>query len=182
VKSVVGFFMLEELLLTVGAWRWFETGQLPGLVRAGWAREIHGAVPLGQVRAIRLGRWPWLTPQTLEVLETEDASLVLTLRHGWFGFGRWRVTDAEERTLGSILTPHVLDAEGQRFATVVQAATPGKWQLLRGADLCAEMTIAADGSLRLEFASALEENPFLRMMLLGAALVRQALPPLTAAA
>src|SRR5437016_634489 len=62
-------------------------------------------VPLGFVCRVMSTAPPWwsaLFPPPLEVRETEDASLLLTVRRRW-GYGRrWYVADAEGRPVGSV--------------------------------------------------------------------------------
>jgi hypothetical protein len=150
---------------------------LPGWDRPGWGRPIaDAAAPLGFARGARLARWPWLTRQQIEVLETEDASLLMTLRAPPFNFGRWHVLDAEERRRGSVLLPHILDGDGSRFARL-EATARGE-QTLRGVSgaACATLSSRQDGSTLLAFAADVEPNPFARMLMLAAALLTSPAP------
>jgi hypothetical protein len=170
--------MIENATLHLQPWRWGEPGNPPGLALAGWVRRVHSGegVEAGFVRATRLGRWPGLTPQQLDVLETEDASLVMTLRRGWLSLGRWQVIDAEGRVVALLQAPHVLDGWGQRYARI-EAVGSGRWLVRRDrGEVCATIVDEPDGVQQLGFAPAMEENPYLRMAILGAALALRPRP------
>ena len=169
--------MVERTQLLIGPWAWLKAGAWPGWDRPAWGRTIaDAATPLGFARGARLARWPWLTRQQIDVLETEDASLLMTLRAPPFNFGRWHVVDAEERRRGTVLLPHLLDADGSRFARLESRAT-GE-QALRGISgaACATLSPGTDGSTLLAFDADIAPNPFTRMLLLAAALLTTPAP------
>jgi hypothetical protein len=165
--------MIECPGLLIGPWAWQQAQAMPGWEKAGWGRLLADAatsVSLGFVRAGRIGIWPWLTPHQLEVCETEDASLLMTLQHPWLGFGSWHIVDAENRRLGSVLLPHVLDADGFRLARVENAAANMRLFRRASGEACATFETQASGELLLRFTAEASANPFARMLVLGAAL------------
>jgi hypothetical protein len=165
--------MVELPGLLIGPWGWQQSQALPGWEGAGWGRllaDAATAAPLGFVRAGRLGIWPWLTPHELEICETEDASLLMTLQHPWLGFGRWHIVDAEKRRLGSVLLPHVLDADGLRLATVQNGAAHSRLFRRASGEVCATFETQSGGELLLRFTAEAPADPYGRMVVLGAAL------------
>ena len=113
--------------------------------------------------------WAWLAPPVLEVREQEDAPLVFTLRRGWGLTPRYLVGDAEGRRVGRVAGRAVLDWHGRLVARFIAAADGGTWRGPEGEEL-ARLT-GEDGGQRLTFAAAANDDPFLRMLLLAAALV-----------
>lgn len=136
------------------------------------------AAPLGLVRSAGLSRsWlTWLWPYRLEVFETEDAALLLTLTRTWGLLRMWDLYDADGNRVGSIYPPVLLDAEGLRRGYLHLREQRGEFLGL-AAQRLADFEIDATAALHLHFAADLEPNPFLRMLLLGAALTLQ--PPPT---
>ena len=168
--------MLERAALKIADWRWHDAATLTGFVRAGWGRVITDAATaesLGFVRACRLRPFAWLTPQQLDVCETEDGALLMTLEHSWFGWGRWHVVDAENRGLGAVLGPHLIDADGFRWAAIERGVDEDVVRRTSG-ERCGTFR-SDDTTLELRFAAELS-NPFLRMLVLGAALAQAPLP------
>jgi hypothetical protein len=130
----------------------------------------------------RLGFARWLTPPgagwqgwfrwpALEVLETDDESLLCTLRRGWPPWPVWEVMDADGRFIGSLRRGVVFDPTGGRFAVLQTQAngTPAKFLDHQGQEV-GTLAGTAHG-LQLTFAESLQENPFAKMILLAAALV-----------
>jgi hypothetical protein len=165
--------MIERPELIIGPWTWHESRALPGWEGAGWGRSVCEAgtsVPLGFVRAGRRPICPWLMPHQLEICETEDASLLMTLQHPWLGFGRWHIVDAENRRLGSVLLPHVLDSGGSRLAAVERVSANTRLFRYTTGEACATFETQTSGGLLLRFDPAVPNNPFRRMLIFGAAL------------
>src|SRR5437899_536914 len=105
--------MLESSNLLVLPWQ-----HAPS--RGGWIRPIADgdtAAALGFVcaRGPAKRSWlSWLRGQRLEVLEGDDAALLMTLARSW-GFSRcWDVHDAEERAVGSVYPLLLVDSESGR--------------------------------------------------------------------
>jgi hypothetical protein len=128
--------------------------------------------PLGFARRPPRPARPWwrrlLTPP-LAVHEQEDEPLVFTVGRPWALSSRRDVRDADGNPIGSVRGPRVENIYGRTLATLVPGGasgehvfrTPGGYELAR-------LTSGADG-LRLAFAPGVED-PFLRMLLLAAAL------------
>lgn len=123
---------------------------------------------LGFVRG-RGGLWSWLTRQALEIHETQDASLVATVRPPWFLIRSWEVFDAENRRVGVIYRRSILDGTGQRLARLEPPSTqhPARFLAAEGREL-ATLELRGDHSAVLRFSGA--DDPFTRMVLLGATL------------
>jgi len=160
--------MLERQGLVLGPWATPDT-------RAGHPsrRVVLDAAtgePLGFVaRAAPGTRWlSWLRPAVLEVYETEDASLLCTLRGPSLGRRAWEVQDAEGRHVATLSQAVVRDAEGRQQATLHRSARGGTFFTPTGLELAA-FTPSERGTV-LTFTAALEGNPFARMALLGATL------------
>jgi hypothetical protein len=122
---------------------------------------------LGQARRRPLPRsfWRrWLARPTLEVVETEDESLLCTIQR-LVGFRpAWEVCDADGRYVGGVRGPHVVDPFGQ----VVCQRVGKNFVTLQGQELAA-LRPEEKGTL-LSFGAELADNPFARMLLLAAAL------------
>jgi hypothetical protein len=117
----------------------------------------------------------WLRGHRLEVLETEDAALLMTVERPWGLTDRWDVCDADDRRIGTICPPVLLDNEGGRRAYLDrQDSQCGKVLDPSGREL-AGYERRSDRGTFVHFASDLEPNPFLRMLVLGAVLVQE--PP-----
>jgi hypothetical protein len=129
--------------------------------------------PLGQARwrpGTTLTWLRWLIGPILEVVETEDESLLFTLRRvrGWRA--SWEVRDADGRLIGSVSPDEAWDPIGRRVARL-QAASEGstrRWLMPEGHDL-GTVTSAAEGTL-VSFGPFLDGNPFAKMLLLATTL------------
>ena len=141
----------------------------PGRVRLVRAQETDAV--LGFVHAVREPAWLGCGPGRLEVCETLDASLLMSIEHGWFAFGHWQVMDAERCRVGGIVGRHLLDEQGGRFATLLQEGAAVSAIRDRLGKVLARLETAADGGALLRFAEDLGTNPFLRMLLLAACIL-----------
>ena len=171
------WMMVERAELLIAPWRWLEPDEIPGWDRTGWGRPVSEpatGTPLGFVRATKVRPWRWLTAQRLDVLETEDASLLMSLRHPWLGCGRWHVIDAENRRLGVVQLPHVLDGDRGRLGIVEVERGIGRFRRMSG-EVCATFD-SNGGGLTIRHAVDSDPNPFLRMVILGAALALDPMP------
>jgi hypothetical protein len=147
---------------------------------AGFARPIVDPAtqaPRGRVRCLgRRGSWlAWFKAYRLEVLETEDDSLLFTLVRPWGLLRIWDVYDADDTRVGSFYPPVLLDAEGQRRGYL--QAEHGRQGAILGVagQRLADFEIDTSQSLVVNFAANLDANPFLRMLILGSVLTLQ--PP-----
>jgi hypothetical protein len=147
-----------------------------------WVRHVlDGATlaTLGLVRGASLRpSWrTWFRAQRLEVLETEDAALLMTLVRSWGWSRLWSIYDAEDQHVGSLYPPALFDAEGLRRGDLhMESALRGEILGPTGQRLAEIEERNATEALRLRFAADLEPNPFLRMLLLAAALILQPAP------
>lgn len=167
--------MLESSSLLLSSWT-------PDVASGLWQRVVadgtNGAA-LGQVRyrePVRRSWFAWLRAYRLEVLETEDAALLCTVVRSWGLLRLWDVYDAEERRVGSLYPPSLLDGEGFRCGRTRLADSRCGDVLSPSGGRLAEFVIDAAGALRLRFAPEPRPDPFLRMLLLADALTLQ-LPP-----
>ncbi len=127
--------------------------------------------PLGFAGWRRGGMWPrWLVRPVLAVHESDDAPLVFTVHGLWGLSGRWEVRDADGNVLGVLCGPLIKDRFGRNLA--LGERPDGGVGRVRDGDGRELMTVMAtpDGT-RIAFAAAAERNPFLKMLLLAAALV-----------
>ncbi|MCS6852134.1 MAG: hypothetical protein NZ700_13310 [Gemmataceae bacterium] len=143
-----------------------------GLPTAPCRDIVHGATNsrLGFVYR-RPTRLPFLKPIALELYEGDDASYLCSVRRSWcLPFG-WRVRDAEDKVVGSISGSWILDA-GDRPVAFLRHASAAKVSFcgIDGAEW-AELT-RQDGGGVFTFTGVPDDNPFLRMLLLAAAVLQ----------
>lgn len=118
----------------------------------------------------------WLSRPTLEVVETEDESLIFTIHQLWgWGAAWWEVRDAEGRCVGIVSRGEVRDSLGRLVGRVEPPALAGGGRILspEGPEL-ASVAAASAGS-RLTFGAVVEEDPFAKMLLFSVLLLE--LPP-----
>lgn len=162
--------MLENAILLVQAWKRADGGSV-------WQRTITDVAgqPLGCVRLEREPGSSWLSwfrKVKLTVLETEDASHLMTVTRAWRVLGIWDVEDAEARHVGTVYSRSIVSSEGNRVALIER--DQGGLRFLGDADQLLG-TIALKDAVELAFTSG-EVNPFLRMLLLGYAVSLAGLP------
>ncbi len=167
--------MLEHLNLWLAPWSVCEAGgRVP---RRGqpprWAilDPASGAF-LGLVRTSRrwAGSWfGWFTSPVVEVFEGPDESFLLRT---WRSWGAWHVCDAEGRPAGTIRGNAAWDHLGLPIAFIIpgeeeqQQGQVGSWRSWQGREL-GTFQPANDG-IRINFsAELLDEDPFIRMVLLA---------------
>jgi hypothetical protein len=112
----------------------------------------------------------WFERSVHEVLEGEDESLLFTLR-GPVGFWKpWQIDDAEENRVASISGKMIFDQQAQ-FQAYLESNADGDGLLLdRNRMELGRIRKNEEGTL-LVFHPITDNDPFLRMALLGAALV-----------
>jgi hypothetical protein len=100
----------------------------------------------------------------LAVHEQEDEPLLLTIRRAWSWLPRRRVCDAEGKPIGALLGRLIHDRYGRPLATLENG-------IFRAPDrrVLAELAASAEG-LRLTFSDDITGEPFVKMLLLAAAL------------
>lgn len=108
--------------------------------------------------------WRLLGRGLLEVHEQEDEPLLFTVRRTWSLLPRREVRDAEEQTVGVLLGHLIHD----RFGRLVAALENGVFRNPYQRDL-AQLTATNEG-MRLTFGDDVVGEPFVKMLLLAAAL------------
>jgi hypothetical protein len=145
----------------------------PGDLGPCWT--IQSSVPerLGHARwrSPPSSRWRrWLWRPALEVVETDDESLVFTIRRHW-SRQAWEVRDADEHSLGTVAGGVLYDVMSRRLAFVSGAHDEPTVSIVSTDGLAlATLRRGADGTC-LTFGAAVNDNPFLKMLLLACVLV-----------
>jgi hypothetical protein len=176
--------MLEQQTLLLRPWA-FPADQPTHSARAGSGGAGPGArtrVVLAGASGAPLGFAAWRTAPgvfwkrwffrpVLEVFETEDASLLMTVAAPRRLGRDWEVRDAEGHPAGVLRGDVVLDRSGRALAAAEpDPAGAGRRFVTPLGSVLTTLTPAGDGML-LTFAPGLEGDPFARMVLLAAALV-----------
>ena len=168
--------MLEHLTLWLAPWSACERGRRAGTLVTEpprWAvldpatRDFLGLV---RVRRGWSGSWlSWLSQPVVEVFETEDDSFLFRTWRSW-GVA-WHVCDAEGRPAGTVRGPDVRGNQGQLIAVMKTApdAQAGCWESPQGREL-GTFRSAEDGIVASFAPELLDEDPFVRMVLLAALL------------
>jgi hypothetical protein len=168
--------MLEEPELLVCPWAAELSAPgapaAPAVVRKRLIRTPAGGHVLGFARSLSSSSWwSWLTRQRVQVFETDDASLLMTL-YGPRGLRRtWEVRDAEERRVGHLYRHVLWEGTGSRLAVMQRSAGEGAGRFVSpsGTELAA-FSLRQEAGILLDFSAALVGKPFARMMLLAAVL------------
>jgi hypothetical protein len=115
--------------------------------------------------------WRRLLPAVLEVREQEDEPLLCTLSRCLTLLPWYEVRDAEGHRVGRLLGSLIEDCHERRCA--VRRDDPAGTSRFEGPDGCClgRLSPDADG-LCLTFDRAVEQEPFVKMLLLAAALLR----------
>jgi hypothetical protein len=100
----------------------------------------------------------------LAVHEQEDEPLLFTVRRAWSLLPRREVRDAEGQPVGTLLARLVHDRHGHPVAALKDGLFRDRSQRV-----LAELTPSAEG-LRLTFSDDIADEPFVKMLLLAAAL------------
>jgi hypothetical protein len=181
--EVNGSLMLEQQGLLLGPWQPVPAGRAdPRAARTSpgdWTRTV---LDLATAERLGFARWRggtswqvlrWLASQVIKIYETEDASHLCTLRRAWGPLAAWQVHDAEERRVAVIYRRLILDGAGHRLARVERppGGELGRFLGPQGQDM-GGFRLGAEGT-SLTFAPLLDNSPFARMALLGAALTAE---------
>jgi hypothetical protein len=112
-------------------------------------------------------RWlRWLRRPALEVHESDDEPLLLTMHPGWGN--RWDVREAENSLVGYLHGPLLLDSLGDELAVFRWSPPAGKGLFTHRHRGALALLERRDAGLCLEF-SPQAASPFERMVLLAAA-------------
>jgi hypothetical protein len=163
--------MLEEAELLISPWA-AEAGPSNVAIQKRLIRSPASGRFLGFARSVLPLSWrSWLTRKTLQVFETEDASLLMTVYRPWVVRRTWEVYDAEERRVGFIYRNGLWDSSGARLAGTQRNAASGGGRFIgsTGTEL-AHFDMGHPEGIRLGFHAALVGKPFDRMTVLAAVL------------
>lgn len=130
-------------------------------------KDAAGGIPLGRARATAPSGWRrWFAPRNIEVLETEDDSLVFTLCRGWSLAPGWWVDDADGRRVGRLSRQARRLEDAHTLATLHDTA----FRSPAGRELATLETVAR--GVRITFRPIVADQPFVKMLLLAAAVAR----------
>lgn len=121
---------------------------------------------------VREAAGSWFAPRVLEVFELDDESLVFRLQRGLFS--GWVVSDAEGQLVGRLSgwqANRLEDGGGQPVASVQQLSAAAT-QIVAHDDKELGRFEQSERGVELSFASELTGEPFLKMLVLAAALVQ----------
>ncbi len=127
--------------------------------------------PLGFVRRVvapARSWWPSFGRSLLSVHEHEDEPLLFTVRRAWSLLPRRDVCDADGCPVGSLLGRFVQDRHGRTVAALQGTNGSGAFRSPAHHTL-AEVTATEEG-IRIEFRPEIAGEPFVKMLLLAAAL------------
>ena len=157
--------MLERQRLLIGPW---EESPQP-------TRSVFDAASHGRLGIVRRRPRVWFRRETLEICETEDESLLCSIRlMPWWWFGCVsEVYDAEERRIAILRGAAIQDGLGRLLADVTEegAGRGGKF-IGRDLTMLAEWAVSGE-EVSLQFSEALASQPFAKMALLGEVLSRK---------
>ncbi len=130
--------------------------------------EVLGTVSRRQTDGVR---WhSWLARPQLALHENDDAPLLCTLNRLWGLTRMWEVRDADGHVVGQLHGRTVQD----RFGTTLAVLGPRRGPVLifLSPDGCPRLRVHRETEgIRIDFAQDPWPNPFLKMLLLGAAVV-----------
>jgi hypothetical protein len=145
------------------------------------ADPLTGAVLGSARRGGRPRRFSWLRwwgTVVVEVREGGDEPLLCTLRRGWGPWPNWHVCDADGGAVGRVRGGLLYDRRDRPLGALSRQAS-GRSALYRDAEGWElALTEAGPEGVTLTFLPEVDEDPFLKMVLLAAALVHNNLLPL----
>ncbi len=119
--------------------------------------------PAGSSRRLPGGFLAWLLGPSFAVHEAGEEPLVFTARRNWSLLPRWSVLDADGEHAGTVGGLWILDRWGRAW---ISHSPDGRFRARDGADL------GRHEGPTLAFAPASEGDPFARMLMLAAVIVR----------
>jgi hypothetical protein len=129
---------------------------------------------LGVVRVKRARVWSffrWLIRQTWEVLETDDESLLISLLGPWGLFRQWEIIDAEDRLVCTISSGQIIDSAGHLRARRASFTEPLRQGFVTIGNEELAWCRRVQGGIELVFLPVIQDDPYIKMSLLAAALV-----------
>ena len=166
--------MLEQSTWLLEPWN-FVAKANDGAAHIASIRDTAGN-PLGFVRLdgdARTSWFSWLGRVRLDVFETDDASHLMTLRRTWGVLGSWDIEDAEQRHVGTIYSKTLATSTSERLGYIDR---DGDRILDPAGKVCARLSRKEGAILELDLSQEVPANPFVRMMIFGAALTLVPLP------
>jgi hypothetical protein len=157
--------MLERQRLLIGPW----------LASHEPTRAVSDSASHARLGIVRRRPRGWLHRETLEVCETEDESLLCSIRiMPWWWLGCVsEVYDAEERRIAILRGADVQDGLGRLLAHVTESDDGRSGAFVAGdVTTLAEWTVNGE-EVSLQFSEALASQPFAKMALLGEILSRK---------
>jgi len=135
----------------------------------------NSATVLGFARRRHEGQWwSWLRRFVVEIRETEDEPLVMTLQRGRIWRGNWEVADAEETPIGRIHGTLLVSDFGDELGQWRWTKRDGKALIVRGSQSVLARAERSEKGVLLTF-DPLTHSPFARMLLLAATLAHMLL-------
>lgn len=113
----------------------------------------------------------WLRPAAIVVYETEDESLLCTIRRRWCPAPAWEVRDAEGRCVGRLRGSAILDHQGQPLARIETLPTDVSTWFLSHDRQPLGTARRNRTATTLAFATDRDIDPFAKMLLLAAVMV-----------
>jgi hypothetical protein len=133
--------------------------------------DADDATPVGSCqRRRRAGWWSSFTRPVVEVHEQQDDSLLFSVRRCWSLFSWYEVWDADDRAIGWHGGPLLLSRTGRRMAVREDETGAGTSSYLaQNGKALARLNWQGD-DVRLSFEDEIADEPFVKMLLLAAAL------------
>lgn len=134
--------------------------------------DPYSGVPLGRIRQqIAPSAWfRWFIAPLFSVYETEDESLVFTVRRIWRIGPRWDVCDADEHHVGTLHARSLLDRTGHCFASWGSETAEGETRICDPGGFELATLRRMKQAVQLDFAPALQQEPLLKMLVLARAI------------
>ena len=132
--------------------------------------DPENGTPVGSIRRRpRLGWRARFTRRVIEVQELEDDSLLCTVRRCWSLAAWYEVRDADEHLVGWHGGPLLLDRAGHRVAMREDEAEAGMSRYVSPDGMTLARLAWQGEDALLTFADEIAEEPFVKMLLLAAA-------------
>ena len=118
----------------------------------------------------------WLRKVRLDVYETEDAALLMTLTRLWGVLSSWDVEDADERHVGNLYAKSLVAPDNVAMGYLDRAANGDGRVLDPEGRTMSTFTRVQAAVVQVTLTSDLPANPFLRMLVLGCILTLEPAP------
>jgi hypothetical protein len=135
-------------------------------------RKSHDGAELGRIAVHRLRWWPWPVRWFISAFEGPDQSAVFAGRRaGWLPRD-WDVVDADGRLIGLVRNPFLLGAEGAIVGKLSRSPDRRSGSVVDpGGKTIACWAPDEESGTRVEFASEIADQPFIKMTILLAVLI-----------